>query len=100
VEQLRRTDRDTAGRDATIRRFRQRHGFPVTFVGFGLKLDRSPAGHKTVWFDPSMAVTFNYGTDYEPVKVDEDHIARTIDEMDASELGVIIANAQVRVAVC
>ncbi|MEA2446294.1 MAG: hypothetical protein QOJ12_3590 [Thermoleophilales bacterium] len=47
-----------------------------------------------------MAVTFNYGTDYEPVKVDEDHIARTIDEMDASELGVIIANAQVRVAVC
>jgi hypothetical protein len=77
---------------ATIRRFRRGQGFPVTFVGFEQTLDRCAAGHKTVWFHPSMAVSFDYGTDHEPIDVDENQITQAIEEMDASELGVIVTH--------
>jgi hypothetical protein len=83
---------------ATVRRFRQGRGFPVTFVGHQDSVERTPAGHMTVWFHPSMAVTFDYGTDYEPVQIDEAQIAHALEQMDASELGVIIAKAHVPVA--
>jgi hypothetical protein len=83
---------------AAIRRFRQGLGFPVTFVGFQDDHDRRPAGHATVWLHPSMPVVFDYGTDYEPVEVDDAQVDRAMKEMDASELGVIIANASVPVA--
>jgi hypothetical protein len=83
---------------ATVRRFREGRGFAVTFVGFQNDVDRMPAGHTTVWFHPSMPVTFDYGTGYDPVQVDEVQIARALEEMDASELGVVVARARVPVA--
>lgn len=83
---------------ATIRRFREGRGFPVTFIGFQDSVARTPAGHTTVWFHPSMAVTFDYGSDYEPVQVDEAQIVHALEQMDSSDLGVVLAKAHVPVA--
>lgn len=72
---------------AAIRRFQRGCGFPATFVGFDNGLDRQPAGHRTVWFPPSVSMVFDYGTDYEPVQIEESRVVRLPAEMDASELG-------------
>lgn len=83
---------------AAIRRFRQGGGFPATFVGYDDDVNRDPAGHRTVWFHPSMPLVFDYGTDYEPVEIDEARVARALEQMDSTELGVIVANASVPTA--
>ena len=77
---------------ATVRRFRQGRGFPVTFVGYQDSVERTPAGHMTVWLHPSIAVTCDYGADYDAVRV-EVQIVHAFKQMDANELGVIIARA-------
>ncbi|OBF41933.1 hypothetical protein A5719_11210 [Mycolicibacterium peregrinum] len=78
---------------AAIRRFRLGLGFPATFVGYDNDLDRRPAGHRTVWFSPSVPVVFDYGTDYQPTGIDEGQVSRATEEMDTSEFGVIVLNA-------
>lgn len=83
---------------AAFRRFRQGRGFPASFVGFDDDVNREPAGHRTVWFHPSIPVVFDYGTSYEPVDVEETRIAHAIEQMDSSELGVIVARASVPTA--
>ena len=83
---------------AAIRRFRQGGGFPATFVGYDDDVNRDPAGHRTVWLHPSMPVVFDYGTDYEPVEIDEARVARALEQMDSTELGVIVANASIPTA--
>ena len=80
---------------AAIRRFRDGGGFPATFIGYDNGVDRQAAGHRTVWFSPSVPVVFDYGTDYEPTRIDESEVARAMEEMDTSELGVIVVNAHV-----
>lgn len=83
---------------AAVRRFREGRGFPATFVGFEDDVNREPAGHRTVWLHPSMPVVFDYGTSYEPVDIDEARIAAALADMDSSELGVVVARAEVATA--
>lgn len=84
---------------AAIRRFRRGRGFPATFVGYDNDLDRQPAGHRTVWFSPSVPVVFDYGTDYEPTtRIEESQVAGAMAEMDSSAFGVIVVNAGVATA--
>lgn len=78
---------------AAIRQFRRGRGFPATFVGYDNDLDRQPAGHRTVWFSPSVPVVFDYGTDYQPIGIDESQVSRAMGEMDTGEFGVIVLNA-------
>ncbi len=80
---------------AAMRQFRRGCGFPVTFVGFQESIERTPAGHMTVWLHPSMPVIFDYGTAYTPVQIDEEKISAAIEAMETDELGFIVAKADV-----
>jgi hypothetical protein len=83
---------------ATIRRFRRGLGFPATLVGFEDDIDKAPAGYRTVWLHPSIPIVFDYGTDYQPVEIDESRVALLVEQMDSTELGVVIANSAVPTA--
>jgi len=83
---------------ACIRRFQQGCGFPVTFAGLDLNDAGKPAGHRTVWLHPSMPVVFDYGTDYAAIEVDEAHVDKLMEAMDATELGVIISTKYISLA--
>jgi hypothetical protein len=43
---------------ATIRRFQQGYGFPVTFVGYGENVEGNPAGAHQLLVSPNHAVDF------------------------------------------